>query len=503
MKKIIILIVALIGLLSFLLFHTQGNAILKPYLAGYIEKQLDHNHSIDIQHLKIDMDYLEITALLDENTEIQAQGNSNVLDKSLDLNYTLSSTGFSHKEFTFQRPLKLEGNAQGKFHDLKIIGKGSTLDSKVHYTFKLKDKKVHNLDLNMKDAEIATLLSFMEQPSYATGKADLNLSVPEFNTKTPNAKTSIKLYNVHLNESTFKERFALDLPPKTKVSGDIKAQVISEHMHLETDLQSNLASLKLSKGTLNLNSKKFLSHYQLHIPELSKLQYLVEKPLQGTLELEGEMKYHKSLHLTGTTKSFGGAIDFELINQDLKSQLKSVSVEKLMYLGRYPQIFQAKLNGTLEYDLLHKKGKFNSTLKQARLLKNTLTELVQQVRGIDLTKERYNESHLNATIHQERIDLDFQAKSKQVRLSIPSGEINKAQNTIKADYTVSIENIDLSGEIHGQTSNPKITIDSSKFIQEEVGDILKDNLDEERLKEFGIGEKETEIIKNIFGDLFK
>lgn len=674
MKKIIVFILLMIGFLSFLLLHDKGNEILKPYLASYLENKLDNNSTIEVQHLKIDMSYFELTALLNSITLIDAKGNYNLLEEHVDVNYTLTSKGFENQQIAFTEPININGNAKGAFDKLNIVGKGQTLESNIDYALTLQNDLINNIKINIQQADLASLLQLTAQPHYATGKADIHIEIPQFKEMNTHGEATVKLYEAELNEKVFKNEFNINLPSKTRVSADIQAKITPELIKINGKVNSNLAALDFSKTTINLNNKKLTSDYllnipelsklqfitqqpfkgamkldgsitaqdktyqlmaqtkslggetkvtlipnkvdatlsdvnidkllhllnkkpfisgnlsgdialknfknldgtfsfktnnaktihaelqkefdlnlgnnvpfklttegtvenniahiesqlsshilnytsndmhydlntkqlnstyQLHIPQLSQLQHLLKKPLQGSLDMHGEMNYDTTLYLTGQTESFGGEIDFKLLDQQLSGQLSNVPVEKLIYLLAYPQVFKANLNGTFDYHLLNQQGRLNSTLTQAQLLQNNLTELIKQVRGVDLTKERYNESHFNAEMNHDIIEIDFKAKSKKVLLAIPSGKVNTATNQINANYSININQRDIAGTIQGDTSKPHITVDPSKFIQQEVTELIKDNIDEGKLKDLGIGEKETEVIKNILGDLFK
>jgi hypothetical protein len=504
MKKIIIFILALIGLLSFLFFHHKGNELLKPYLATYLEQKLDNNSTVEVQHLKIDMSYFELTALLNNITLIDAKGNYNLLTEHVDVNYTLTYKGFENQKIAFTKAININGNAKGAFDKLNIVGKGQTLESNIDYALTLQNDLINNIKINIQQADLASLLQLTAQPPYTTGKADIHIEIPQFKEMNTHGEATVKLYEAELNEKVFQNEFDINLPSKTRISADIQAKITPKVIKLNGKVNSSLAALDFSKTTINLNNKKLTSEYLLNIPELSKLQFITQQRFIGVMKLSGRITAQdKTYHLTGQTKSFGGKIDFKLLNQQLNGQLSNVPVEKLIYLLAYPQVFKANLNGTFDYHLLNQQGRLNSTLTQAQLLQNNLTELIKQVRGVDLTKERYNKSHFNAEMNHDIIEIDFKAKSKKVLLAIPSGKVNTATNQINANYSININQRDIAGTIQGDTSKPQITIDPSKFIQQEVTELIKDNIDEKKLKDLGIGEKETEVIKNILGDLFK
>jgi len=675
MKKIIfILILILFFALSFLIFHDKGNEYLKPYVATYLETKLEQNISVKVEHLKIDFDYVEFEAVVNDLTKVKAQGDVELLSQTLDIDYTLKSDGFK----TFNNKVDINGTVVGTFTNLQVQGEGETLKSHINYALNIKDDVINNIKVNINNADIASLLEVVAQASYAEGKVDIDINIPTLKKMDTKGNAKIVLHSTILNEKVFKKELKIDLPKNTIVTANINSKISTDAFELEGDIKSNLASVKLSKTTYTLKSKELLSNYLLTVPKLSKLMFLTkqklngklnvegklivkkgalnlqgnskslagttdfnfngkklnldmqdvdiakllyvvgEKPyatgklvanvklsdlknltgtfkvktkeaktlnhtlkkalnldfgkaiafslnsegniaanlvslqskltseifnyrsddmkyklkdatlsstylldipklsklnsiagkaLKGSLAINGEMNYNKTLQMTGLSKSLGGEIDFKLLNQKISANIKNVPVEKLMHLLSYPQVFKALLVGNFKYDLATQQGTFTSKLNKAQLLSNQLTKLVKQIRGIDLTKERYNESSFNAIFNKNIIDINFKAKSKKVLLELPTGQIDKANNTINARYQISIENADIAGKIKGNISKPKITIDSSKYLQDKVIDIIKKNIPEETLKELGLENVESDAIKdtvkNLLGDLFK
>jgi hypothetical protein len=677
MKKISLILLILLLLfipIFFLIFHDKGNEYLKPYVADYLETKLDQNMSVEVQHLKIDLEYVELEAVLNDLTKVKAQGEVKLFSRTLDIDYTLKSDGFK----TFDNKVDINGTVVGTFTNLQIQGEGETLKSHINYALNVKDDVINNIKVNINEADIASLLELAAQPAYAKGTVDIDINIPTLKEMETKGKAKIVLHPTTLNEKIFKKEFNIDLPKKTILTANINSKISVDAFELEGNIKSNLASIKLSQTTYTIKSKELLTNYALIVPQLSQLMFLTkqklngklavngklivkkgafniqgnsqslagetnfnfngeklnldmqnvdiakllhligEKPyatgkliadlklsdlknltgtfklktkeakslnqtlkkeldlnfedtitftlnaegdiasniislqstldsdifhywsddikyklkdgtlnstylldipklsklnsiagkaLKGNLKINGEMNYNKTLEMTGSSKSLGGDIDFKLANQKINANINSVPVEKLMHLLSYPQVFKALLIGNFKYDLATQQGTFTSKLNKAQLLSNQLTVLVQRIRGIDLTKERYNESTFNAILDKNLIDINFKAKSKKVLLELPRGQINKANNTINATYQVDIDNADIAGKIKGNISKPKITIDSSKFLQDKVINVIKKNISEETLKKLGLEKIEADTIKNtvknLLGDLFK
>ena len=675
MKKISLLFLAFIVIsLFFLIFNDKGNEYLKPYLSTYLESQLEEKMEIKVEHLKIDYDYIEITAKVNRHSTLNIHGNYALLDKTVHLKYNLKSDGFKSKELSFDNKIDINGTAMGLFNNLDVTGEGLAFDSKLNYKLKVEDELVKNIKIHLMRANIAQLLLLAAQPAYAKGQIDVDVDIPSLENNQTTGKAHLVLHDTKLNEKVFNKEYKISLPKNTTVTAKVDSTITMNSVKFDATINSNLSTLKLRDAHYNLNKEELFANYHVTVPKLSKLAFLTKKrlfgkfqaegslklkqklfsmdflskslggetrfslngnklnaklknieiakllytigekaslkgklnsslnisnlknlkgdftlnssqlqtvhrivkkefdldlsknialqlntqgeiannvsriqttldselfhiksedikynlktsiltanyllnlpklsklnklagkKLQGKMTIDGEIKADKVFYLTGKTDSLDGVIDFRLQDKQLTSNIKGVSVQKLMYTLSYPQIFKASLVGKFDYNLATQQGALHSQLNKAQLLPNQLTDLVKQIRGIDLTKERYTETYFNAKLNKTLIGFDFNAKSRTVKLAIPSGKINKTSNTINANYKLTIENKDVAGKIKGNISKPKVTIDGSQFIKDRILDRVKDEIGTERLEELGIGKKETDAIKDILGNLFK
>jgi len=672
MKKILLLLVIPLFLL-FLIFHDKGNLLLKPYLSSYLEEQIENNTSVKIETLHINYGHIKATALINNITQIKINGNFSVLNKTLNIEYKLSSKGFKSQNISFKGDINIKGRAKGQFDNIDVDGEGVAFTSNVTYTFNLKNKKVHALKVDMDRANIEELLMVMALPSYAKGTTDIHLAIPLLDKNISKGAVNINLYKTLLNEKVLKEEFDFILPPNTKITAKVHSKFSNSLLSLQGAIESNLANLSFNnaqyhlekkelKSDYNLNIKelknfktiikqelygsfelkgvmkfknkkltleseskslggvvqillqknqffanlknihveKFLyligekpyaegiltanvemhnlktmqgrfklhttnveainstlnrefdmnltqplninirskgkiisntiysqtklltdiiniksdnleyhlrnnnvtGSYTLSIPDLTRLHPFIQRPLTGKLECQGEIKKGKDLHLTGKTNNLGGLIEFKLKNNDLYVNIHNTSVLKLMQMIQYPQTFNAKIFGDIHYNLKNRQGKVDTQLKQAQLLPNEITRMVQKGRGIDLTKERYNHSTFVAQIHNKEVDFNFTAKSKTTSLSLNNAHLNLTKETIHTDCTLIIDNKDVSGTIKGDIHNPKLKVNTSNFIKNEIINVVSEQLDDKTLEEFGIGKKEKAMIKNLFDSFF-
>ena len=445
MKKFFVLLIIAILSIFFFLLSKQGNELFKPYISTYIENQLEENISVEIQKLQIDINEIKLTAILNHKTAIKAQAQISLFEKDI----------------------------------------------------------INNIQIDLPKTEIKELLAISNQPLYAKGKANIHIETPTLKDWKIEAKSEIKLYDILLNKEVLKKALNIDIPANTKINGILNIEKNRDILTSNGKIQSNLADLNFDLAKYNYKTHKLDSDYYIKISDLSKFKYLIKQKLYGLLEMNGSIHKDKMLIVTGRTNSLDGIVDFKLIDNHIKAEIFDISVEKLIRVFHYPQIFNAKLIGTLNYNLKKEKGIIDAKLNNARLLPNQLTTLIKNIKGLDLTKESYNQTTFIGNIDKNNIKFNLNAKSKTTTLSLKDATMNKRTEKIDTKYTIKIGEQDISGEIKGSINNPKVTIDSSKFIEHKILNGISKYIKNGSLEDFGIGEKEQKAIKDTFFELFK
>jgi hypothetical protein len=381
---------------------------------------------------------------------------------------------------------------------LEVIGTFQRKNAKVYLTGKSKNLggrmvfnlKGNRLNAHMNGVDIEKLLLLFNEKPYATGKLMADIELHDFkkregtfNFKTKEAKTL---------DDTFRKALNLNFEESVYFLFDAKGRIGATEINMKAKLDSDILKYTSSNIKYKLSSNALNSTYLLEIPKLSKLNSVTGKRLKGELSIKGELKYEDKMTLTGNTQNLGGNIDFKFKAQQLNAKMDNISVEKLMQVLSYPEVFKAKLIGNFNYDFLRSSGRFTSTLNQAQLLNTYLTQVIKEIRGVNLSNERYAQTYFNATFRKHLVDINFKAQSKTVLLSIPSGQINQANNKINAYYKVKVDNQNLEGKIQGNLSDPEITLNSSKYIQNNMMNMMHNNM----------GRKESGMMNSMMGGFF-
>jgi hypothetical protein len=492
MKKILIITTATTTIILLAIFSNFANEASKPYLSKLIESKIDGNISVEVEEYKLDYNYITLFAKINEKSNIKIYGKIDALSQNFDLNYTLQST---------EQPINVKGTAKGRVEDMIIDGHGDALSSKLVYEFQLENSNPKNIKIDIKKGNIEEFSKITNTPKYANGLFDIDIDMPKFEKNSFTGDIKLKLYKTELNSKVIQEEKNITIPPKTTIYGDILSNIKGEEASIDGDIKSNIANLILKNGKINLKkAEPFFFEYVADVKDLKHLKTFINKELKGALKVAGVIeKKDKEFHISGTTNSFDGEIDFNLLNDDLEADMKKVSIEKLFYTIDYPTIFSSTLSGKLIYNLKNQIGKLDSELIEAKLIESKLTEKIKKFTSIDLTKEVYNNTIFSANVHGNRVEFKLLAKNKHNKISIYDAKLDRYSNYINAKYKIDIKGKDVGGRIKGDIDSPKISVSSSKFIEKETRSMIEEYIDRDsiddiknRLKDLGLDEEKTD-----------
>ncbi len=300
-----------------------------------------------------------------------------------------------------------------------------------------------------------------------------------------------------------KKLYNFDIDRNVKYHLISKGTLKQHKIFAKADIKDNIANMKLQNIVYDLKSSYFKSPYEIYVDNLSKLNYITKQKLIGDLKIVGKISQTKDLIVTGHTNKFNGAEEFKLKNNLLSANVKSAKLTQIQKTLSYPLMLEANADATLSYDLKSSIGSLSLIMKQAKMIPNQLTKIIAGLGAVDLSKEHYNDTKLDAKLSKNLINFNFHAISKAVTLSIKNGLIYQPSKKLDAHLVATMGNKNLKLKIKGTTNNPKIALDSSI-----VQDILKSKVEEKLKKRFDskkeeIKDKLEDKIKNtLFKNLF-
>ncbi|WRF72588.1 hypothetical protein FNE42_01760 [Helicobacter pylori] len=487
MKKFLytLLVLLLIGLLTtyLILFTEWGNKI----IASYIEKKINPNERyLSVKTFKLGFNSLDFKAQANDDSTLILKGDFSLLKQSVNLNYHIDIKNLHSFKDLIPYPLRgaivTSGNIKGHRKALVVQGVSNVAQSHTAYNALLDDFKLSHLSLNAKDANLEDLLYLINRPAYANARVSLQA---DFNSLKPlEGHLILTANNALINNALINQIFHLNLKDTLVFSLSHSSDFKENKAISDTTLTSPLVNFKALKSEYLFSVLKLNAPYTLEIPNLAKLQSMINHPLKGSLTLNGNIEQSpKLLKVSGHSNLLDGTLDFTLLNKDLKARFSNISTLKALDLFNYPKFFQSVADANLDYDLSTKQGVLKANLKNARFLKNAFSDFLYSISKFDITKEIYNDANLVSQINQQRLLSNLNMKSPKTQLKIHNGllDLNTKQMDMLMDAEILkfIFKMKLQGSMH----QPKFSlILNEKAIQQNLQQGLKEILKNDTIK---------------------
>ncbi|MDR2342636.1 MAG: hypothetical protein LBD84_06325 [Campylobacteraceae bacterium] len=373
----------------------------------------------------------------------------------------------------FQGAISFYGNAKYAASSIQAnVNSDNLADGKL--TLKLDNDK---LDVSLTNAKIAKILHMLVKPSYTDANLDVKAKFSSLVDKT--GVIDIDLTDGLVNNAVLKKEFNLTLP-RTDFSAKSNITLKKNTANFNAKFLSALANLEKFEGVFDIGKTELKSTYLADIKDLSKFNNITGQKMRGSIKFDGEADYKNGTpQVNGKSSVLGGNIKFNFENNEAFIGGADISALELLNMLSYPQIFDAKIDFDANYNINTSKGNFNAVSSVGHMTKTQLGDLVETFSGYDITKEEYNNSSIKGTIDSEKIRFAFDAKSKKTALKVTDGKI--AGTALDIPFSIRIEKTDIAGRVAGTSDKPKVSIDSSKYLQDkavkEIDKYLEKNSD--------------------------
>jgi hypothetical protein len=673
MRLLLILFLFIVLLLegvAFMIFTATGNDMLLPFVNSYLEQKVPQA-KVEVIKLRLKPSTIGLIAKVNDAIDVKAKGDINFLSQAFDINYLIDTHEIKTPTLTIKEHINIRGNAKGNADDMQIQGKGLAFKSAIRYGVSLIKQNPENIKIDIKDADLRSLLVVAGQKPYASGRVSLHANMPNFAPLNPQVDAVFGIKNGLLDNKLIAQDFNITLPASTTYQTNFVIKTEDRRVTFDGSLNSSLANLALKSGKYHLLSNTLTTQYRLNVPQLEKLSTITQAPLRGDLvmdgtvslknnlptvtgstqsfggvidfnynadtlttllkkvqnatllyklgqpkylsgtttadakltslkdlagtfkvqtsgnanqaaikkafdldlgkkftlnlglkgklksqkvfatliakttmanlkatkiamdlksgvlssdylvsipnmgklkpitgkafkgdmQINGKMKKSKSLSVTGHGKEFGGSIDFKLLGDKFNADVTGATVTKILYMLDYPQVLEAITKAKIDYNLASGTGTLHSTLDNAKILPNQLTDLLKQFKIIDLTKERFNNSKFDAKIGKKIIDFTLDARNKNNYFVINHGKLVKKTGAIDATVDLKIKGKDLKATIRGTTDNPKVSFDGSDYLKGKLKDkVLKSKAGKKLKKKLKgkVGKDLKGLVKGMF-----
>ena len=367
--------------------------------------------------------------------------------------------------------VKLQGKANGELsaalaqNELKNLSLNlNAMGGNLNASGNLSDLKLKASNLNL---AVLSALFYGSAIGEGTINGDAKLSLKDgINGTAQISLANGVIFKKFLDGATDKN-FPSDLKADAQAQTNIKNSVAT----FSASANSDLAQLQSLNGTYELKNKALKANYALLIPSLQRLEFFLNRRLNGKIAATGELSHDgKSLFATVNSKVAGGELNGRIAGDEANFKIQNFIVKELTTLLNIDHVYDGTGNANLTYNTSSHSGKFDAIINNGRLPSGGLIDKIGKILGRDLGGEVYNDAKVNGTIKQNLINFNADMSAQKSKLNVTDGTLDSKTGAISVPVKANVEKTDFEINITGTIKNPKYDVRS---------DYLKGKLDKQ------------------------
>ncbi len=455
--------------------------------AGVIQKELGiaipRTHFSMKADAKLQKEHIDYDYLFDSNlVKLTTRGVVTPEPLRADILYKASI-----KELALLKPLthanlqgrvNLQGSAKGDKKKMLINLSTDLASSKTSAKLTLKEFQPAALQANIKHLRLEKLFYMLQQPRYASGDFNLHADVTNFKIGRLSGKVTTTTTG-SLNTAYLTKAYKFKHPmPQTHFRLRSVSDLKGKDVDTLATLASSLANVTVKKARFNVQSGALESDYKVTVPSLERLYFVTDRHLRGGIEAKGEVHKAKSLTLTADSKIAGGTMKMKLHENDLHLDLSDVRTKKLLWILKYPEIFDGGMFAKVDYNFKSQKGTAKADFKNGKFVKNHVFDLLKQFGKVDLYKEYFN-GNAKADINKEKIAAAFDLKSRKAEIRSQRTLLDTKRSQIDSKIEMRVKKTPVTVTLKGDISKPMVGVDMKAFMKSEAGKKLEKKAEKE------------------------
>lgn len=365
-------------------------------------------------------------------------------------------------------PLSLDGSLKGDEKSMEVLLRSDLAESRTRLQAQLRDLKPVAAKLDVAHLKLARLLYMLEQPQYAKADISLHAELPSLAPQKYDGTVDLTLTNGMADRAVVAKAFEWPHFKGAEFDITLKSRLQGNGATADLFLKSSLADAEARRLTYDFGTSVLTGDFAANVPKLGALYFLTERPLQGSAEVIGDFRLDKAVLAHVNSDILGGSIKATLRDQQLHADLKGINTLKTLHMLTYPEVFDATLDGTMDYALNEKKGILRADLGKGRFTQNGAFDLLRQYTPVNLYAERFD-GNTSARITDKRIVSDLFLRSSRSHIVSKKARIDSAQKTIDAEVHLNANNNPIDFRLTGRIDQPKVAVNADELIKREAG----------------------------------
>ena len=454
MKKLFLWLTLLIVFIAVLAYSIVFSKFGNELIASYIENKVNNpqqNIKFKVTNFRLRVDSLDFNAVINENSNISVNGALSIWDRWVDLKYDIKINDLSILNNLVNQNLKSElftnGVFKGDYQSAIIQGFSNIANSETKYNLVLKDFKIKDIFLELKNAKIDEFLNFMNKPHYLNGDLTINANIKNIDNNNLDGKLIANISKGQLENDVINKEFNQTFSSKINIDGDIEASFLGKNAEIKTQLLTSIGNLILEKTLVDLEKDRVVSDYKFEAKNLQKLESVLGRKLIGDFNTTGNILYDNLiLSVDGNSDIFESSTVFRFklednIVKDISFKVENTKIEKLLDFLNEPIYATGDLNvqGEIQNSNLEElSGTIISKISDAKLVNEVVNAVFKQ----ELKTPVNFDMALNNQFIPNKIVSQMVLNSSLANLSAENAIYDLVEGVLKSDYLLKISSLD-------------------------------------------------------------
>ena len=454
MKKLFLWLTLLIVFIAVLAYSIVFSKFGNELIASYIENKVNNpqqNIKFKVTNFRLRVDSLDFNAVINENSNISVNGALSIWNRWVDLKYDIKITDLSILNNLINQNLKSElftnGVFKGDYQSAIIQGFSNIANSETKYNLVLKDFKIKDIFLELKNAKIDEFLNFMNKPHYLNGDLTINANIRNIDNNNLDGKLIANISKGQLENDVINKEFNQTFSSKINIDGDIEALFLGKNAEIKTQLLTSIGNLILEKTLVDLEKDRVVSDYKFEVKNLQKLESVLGRKLIGDFNTTGNILYENAIfNVDGKSDIFESSTVFRFklednIAKDISFKVENTKIEKLLDFLNEPIYATGDLNvqGEIQNSNLEElSGTIISKISDAKLVNEVVNAVFKQ----ELKTPVNFDMALNNQFIPNKIVSQMVLNSSLANLSAENAIYDLVEGVLKSDYLLKISSLD-------------------------------------------------------------
>ena len=475
MKKLFLsltlIVLIILGLVYGILFTKSGNNMVSSYIENKVNTGQE-KVKLKVDDFTLTLNHLNFDAWINDDSKINISGDLSLFQRSVDLKYDIKINDLSTlKNLTnqeFKGPFVTNGIFTGNEIEAIIQGSSDIAQSQTKYYFNLEKFEPKNINVQIKNAKIEDILVLLNKPVYAKGDLNIiadikNASLSKLDgmviSKITNAKISNEIVNKELNQT---------LQSPITFQSDINAILTPNKIEVKSNITSSIAEILMNRTIIDLETNNIKTDYKIDVKNLSKLEGIISKKLNGQFLTYGSLKaFDETIQIEGDSNVFEGISKYNLefvknIPSFIKFSVENAKLEKILQVMNEPIYSNGDVNifGDIKNTNLDKlEGTINSRIINASIINEVASTLFKQ----NLQEKINYDLNIDTILAPNQAISSTNIESTIGNLTLKKSIYDFKENIFMSDYLLSIPSLDKLKDILQLNLKGKMDINGEIF----------------------------------------